>query len=132
MTVLKRLRVSNNESIRKLGEATGIAHSVISLIENGKQKMNVEQAKILSNHFNVSLQYILGEDADASKDFNQLLEEAFHLGTKSIKLDQTNSSDVAKTIAITELLDTLLHENPSLEDIQLVTVLFKAIISRKS
>ena len=60
MNNLKKLRLKFNLTLRELEEKTLINHGNLSSMENGKRYITTENAKILADFFDVSIDYLLG------------------------------------------------------------------------
>ena len=58
----KELRLERNLSLRELSEYIGINYSTIACYETNKREPNIETLKKLTSFFEVSLDYICGED----------------------------------------------------------------------
>jgi transcriptional regulator with XRE-family HTH domain len=124
-TRLKQLRLASKVTLRQLGEATGIAHPMISLMENGKQSINIEQAKKFAKFFGTSLLYILNESEDTTVEFKQMVVEAFLLG-------QTNKKSLPqRDQEIVNFLEIVIRDKPDKEDLSLLNDLFRMIVIRK-
>lgn len=64
IAMLRMLRKQRGISMKKLGEAVGVAESTISQYETGKREADYEMLLRLSEYFNVSIDYLLrGSDA---------------------------------------------------------------------
>lgn len=61
---LKELRKSQGLTMKKLGELIGVAESTVSLYENGKRHPDYYILKFLAEYFNVSTDYLLGNNID--------------------------------------------------------------------
>lgn len=59
---IKKLRNDKKESLRDLGKRLNIAHSHLSMIENGKKKPNLELLEAIAKAYGVSMGYLVGED----------------------------------------------------------------------
>ena len=57
---IRKIRLSKNLSLRDVEKDTGIDNSVLCAIELGKRRVNIRVAQILSDYFNVSVDYLLG------------------------------------------------------------------------
>lgn len=122
MNRLKDLRIANRLSITDLYNATNISRSTLNSIENGKRRMNINHAQILSQYFGVSLEYILGTDKDSVVNtFKEQLEEVFTYYYDEIITESINGSLDEKTKYIFDLLDRFLHDdNILVEDLSAV------------
>ena len=69
-TRLKKLRMQRCLSQRELAEAISIDRSMISLYENDRREIPTSTAKLFSDFFNVSVDYLLGTDTINSGDIN--------------------------------------------------------------
>lgn len=75
---LKKLRGSL--STRMLGEAVGTSNATISRYETGKRSPDLSLVYRIAKYFNVSIEYLCGEDIDTDKEllieiFSKLSEE---------------------------------------------------------
>ena len=61
---LKNLRESHNLSTRALGELVGTSNATISRYEKGKRDPDLIIVYNIAKHFNVSIEYLCGDDAD--------------------------------------------------------------------
>lgn len=59
---LKELRIEKNLSQRDLAKATGISQNAIAFWENNKRVPNVNAVVILARYFEVTTDYLLGEE----------------------------------------------------------------------
>ena len=57
---LKELREKEGLTIRRLEQVSGISHTQLTHIENGKRNLTSKNAKILADYFGVSIDYLLG------------------------------------------------------------------------
>lgn len=58
---LKDLREDNDLSQKVVSEILGITRPQYSLYENGKRDIPIDLLRILANHYNTSIDYIVGE-----------------------------------------------------------------------
>ena len=59
---LRKLRIENGMSIRQLSELTGVNHSNISAIENGKYNARLDTCEKFEKVFNVKFDLISNEN----------------------------------------------------------------------
>jgi transcriptional regulator with XRE-family HTH domain len=125
MTRIKQLREAKQLTIRQLEKEIGIPHSMISLIENGKQKLNVEQLFKFAEFFNVSVHFLLGKGVKLDKEFKQLFVESYLIGL--------NAGDTLplKEKELLTLMGLVIVEKPNHEDLSLINDLLRTIIVRK-
>ncbi|CAM3109001.1 helix-turn-helix domain-containing protein [Streptobacillus ratti] len=70
---IKKLRKSNDLTMEKLAEifskkyGTGTLKSTISLWENEKQPLSIQSLEMYCNYFNVSLDYLTGNQSETQK-----------------------------------------------------------------
>lgn len=57
---LKELREKEGLTIRRLEQVSGISHTQLTHIENGKRNLTSRNAKTLADYFGVSIDYLLG------------------------------------------------------------------------
>lgn len=62
LSVIRELRKKQNLSMKELGALIGVSESTISLYENGKRQPDYETLIKISNFFNVSVGYLLGQE----------------------------------------------------------------------
>lgn len=62
MLRIKELRKNKGLSLKKLGEELGVAESTMSLYENEKRQVDYSTLIKLSNIFDVTIDYLLGND----------------------------------------------------------------------
>lgn len=62
--VLKELRVGNNESQKDLSETLHISFQSVSKWEQGVHYPDIEMLQKIANHYNVSIDYLLGNSND--------------------------------------------------------------------
>lgn len=80
---LKKLREQHNLTTRELGEIVGTSNATISRYETGKRDPDLLLVYKLANYFNVSIEYLCGEDNDTS--FETLAEMYSKLSDESKK-----------------------------------------------
>ncbi|WP_245601448.1 XRE family transcriptional regulator [Mesoaciditoga lauensis] len=61
---IKKLRASKKLKVRELADMLGITQPALSMIEAGRRGISIEIARKLSDIFNVSIDYILGNTDD--------------------------------------------------------------------
>ena len=59
---LKELRIENNESQQELGRVLNMSKMAISHWESGHSEPSIAQLIIIANHFDVSVDYLIGRD----------------------------------------------------------------------
>lgn len=59
---IMKLREENSVSQEKLSEYLKIDRTSLSRLENGKRKISADEVKMVANYFNVSTDYILGNE----------------------------------------------------------------------
>ena len=67
MIKIRQLRKQHNLTMKQFGEIFGIAESTVSLYENGKRQADYDTLKKIADYFNVSVDYLLGREAQKSK-----------------------------------------------------------------
>jgi transcriptional regulator with XRE-family HTH domain len=63
---LKQLREGHNLSTRALGEIVGTSNATISRYETGKRDPDLLVAHKIASYFNVTIEYLCGEDVDTT------------------------------------------------------------------
>lgn len=61
---LKQLREKHHLSTRALGEIVGTSNATISRYETGKRDPDLAIAHKIATYFNVTIEYLCGEDVD--------------------------------------------------------------------
>lgn len=59
---LKELRIENNESQQELGRVLNMSKMAISHWESGHSEPSIAQLIIIANHFDVSVDYLIGRE----------------------------------------------------------------------
>lgn len=65
---LKQLRKSHNLSTRALGEIVGTSNATISRYETGRRDPDLLIAHKIASYFNVTVEYLCGEDIDTDTE----------------------------------------------------------------
>lgn len=86
---LKQLREQHNLSTRALGEIVSTSNATISRYETGKRDPDLLIVHKLASYFNVTIEYLCGEDADTG------VETLIELYTK---LSEESKQDAIKYI----------------------------------
>ena len=78
---LKKLREDNGLSTRALGELIGTSNATISRYETGKRDPDLVLVHNIAKHFNVTIEYLCGEDVNSDEEslikmFSGLSEES--------------------------------------------------------
>ena len=78
---LRNLREQHGLSTRALGEIVGTSNATISRYETGKRDPDMVIAQKIASHFNVSVEYLCGEDIDTRTEsliemYSKLPEES--------------------------------------------------------
>lgn len=78
---LKKLRTERGLSTRALGEEVGTSNATISRYETGKRDPDLVIVHNIAQFFDVSIEYLCGEDIDTNKKqltemFNKLSDES--------------------------------------------------------
>lgn len=74
---LKELRKSNNLTQLELGKILGVGKTTVSMYETGNSTPSDEIKVKISEHFNVSIDYLLGKTD--LKNYNKISEETVAL-----------------------------------------------------
>ncbi len=88
---IKQLRIAKNLKVKELAEMLGITQPALSKVETGKRGISIEVARKLSDIFNVSIDYILG-----NTDEPHPVKSAFEKAKKKFK----NYLDNAKVVPL--------------------------------
>ena len=60
--ILKELRIERGISQRKLGEILGVVNQTISFWETGSREPDLDSLFKIANYFNVTIDYLLGNE----------------------------------------------------------------------
>ena len=80
---LKKLRTDRGLSTRALGEEVGTSNATISRYETGKRDPDLILVHKIAKYFNVTIEYLCGEDIDVDK--KKLIEMFDELSNESKK-----------------------------------------------
>jgi transcriptional regulator with XRE-family HTH domain len=89
MNRLKKMRTERKMTMMELHELSGISQSTLSMLENGKRRMNKGHAEVLSQIFQC--------------------DEAYIMGTDIVKIDMSVSNGIRTTIDMM-LMDVLMSD----------------------
>lgn len=81
---LKKLRISNNETQNDLANFLGVSRTTYLKYENGLHEPSFETLTKLADHFNVSVDYLLGNEEKQSPELN--IKNILPLKTKKVPL----------------------------------------------
>lgn len=81
---LKKLRISNNETQNDLANFLGVSRTTYLKYENGLHEPSFETLTKLADHFNVSVDYLLGNKEKKSPELN--IKNILPLKTKKVPL----------------------------------------------
>lgn len=59
---LRELRIENNESQQELGRVLNMSKMAISHWESGHSEPSIAQLIVIANHFDVSVDYLIGRE----------------------------------------------------------------------
>lgn len=59
---LKELRIENNESQQQLGQVVNMSKMAISHWESGHSEPSITQLILIANHYDVSIDYLVGRE----------------------------------------------------------------------
>ena len=97
---IQQLRKQQGLSQSSLAEKIGLTRRIISTIEREENKPTLEQATMLSNFFNVSLDYIAkGDDSPINDKEREII--------KAVRNDDSLLSSLMKIIESRKHLETL-------------------------
>ena len=110
MEQLKKLRREFGETQETIANLVGITRGAYANIENGKREPDFHTVSVLADHFNVSIDYLLGRDeqqknALTSEDMSALQGENMDLVLEIMKrLDRLDSDQLHKAEEYLDLL----------------------------
>lgn len=74
-TLIKILRIINNETQQQLAEKLGCDVSTFSIKESGKREFSLKEARILSKHYNVSMDKLVMKPIETKEKIISFLQE---------------------------------------------------------
>lgn len=112
---LKALRLSRNETQAEIAELIGITRAAYTNIENDKREPDIETLIILANHFDVSIDYLLGREEQQKKPtvVDDGLSEKERIQNALLNLPLEEQLEILKSVfvAATERKDTTMKPN---------------------
>lgn len=102
--VLKALREASGESMSGAADALNIAKSTYASYEYGKREPNIEMLTKIANHYNVTVDYLLGREP-APDDPIEMLSRELNLNlyekaivTAYLAMDTKSRTDLVKMV----------------------------------
>lgn len=102
---LRNLRESKNMTTRQVGEAIGVAHSYISMIENGKVP-SLDKIKKLCDLYQVPISYLFGEEVEPDEELKKIGVEWIAFAEDMKERDIT-PEEIKQTLQMLKLLKKL-------------------------
>lgn len=88
MFMLRAIRRANRLTMKELGEAVGVSESAISQYETGKREADYQTLLRIANYFNVSTDYLLGNERHLNQDkYSALFRQNLSLALEAIDSD---------------------------------------------
>ena len=88
---LLKIRKRNNYTLEDIAKLLGVTSQTVSNWENGKPEPSIDNLKQLSNYFNVSIDYLVGNTTRMT--FDDLVE-------KIKELDQGQLTDILTSLLV--------------------------------
>lgn len=111
----RKLRKDNGYSLEVLGSKLGLSKSVLSYYENGKRFPNLSTLKKISDLFDVSFDYLVGNDI---RVVNDSTKETIHMSDGEVsfikeirKYDYAHDKMTSEPERSAKILDKSLKEN---------------------
>jgi transcriptional regulator with XRE-family HTH domain len=130
MNRLKELRKERNLTLTELNEATNISRSVLSAVENGTRRMNVNHARVLGEYFGVSTDYILGNDLASFMSFSDALEDLFTNSFDSFVQAANEGKLEERQRLLFSCVDLLLHGTLTHKDLSTIKTLLETLVNK--
>lgn len=129
---ISELRKENGLTLQQVADAIGVGNNTISRYENGKREPNSETLKKLANFFDVSVDYLVGNDdyqtfLDIEKYAKNLRNKYVH---GSIQLSLDDFEDIVEVILASNFLVEDILDQPygvKKRDIKLTDNLYNII-----
>lgn len=102
---LRKLREDKNLTTRQVGEAIGIAHSYVSMIENGKVP-SLDKIKKLCDFYNVDISFLFGDKKEPDDGLKALGVEWIAFA-KDMKVKDISPEEIKQTLTMLKLLKKL-------------------------
>lgn len=93
MNILKSLRYAKNEKQSEIANLLGITRAAYSNIENGKRQLDNNNLLILADHYNVSVDYLLGREKKVTETEDQPAAEDNELDVELVNLMENLSQE---------------------------------------
>lgn len=103
-TVFVELLQSKKVSAYQLSKDTGIPQSLLSNYRSGKKKPTIENLKKIANYFNVTVEYLIGEENEK----NEQIAKSNSLANTASELAKIFTKEALETM---EAFKTLSAEN---------------------
>ena len=107
---ISELRKEKGLTLQQVADAIGVGNNTISRYENGKREPNSEMWKKLANYFNVSVDYLVGND-----DYNTFLDIEKY--AKGLRNKYAHGSIQLSLNDFENLVEIILASNFLVEDI---------------
>ena len=108
---LKQLRAQRGYSQAELAEKLHVSKSTISMIEAGSRKPSVEVMELIADFFNVSLDYLRGEDDGSpyylDPEVAELAKALYERPEMRVLFDASRNATTEDVKMAAELLDRL-------------------------
>ena len=129
---IAELRREKGLTLQQVGDAVGVGNNTISRYENGKREPNSEMWKKLANYFNVSVDYLVGnDDYNTFKDIEKYAKELRNkYAHGSIKVPLSDFEDLVEVILASNFLIEDILDQPhgvKKRDIKLTDNLYNII-----
>lgn len=99
---LKELRKQANLTQQELGEKLGVAKNTVSYWESGISQPSLEIIKEIATHFQVSVDYLLGNEIDGLEEIEQIKRLLKQSGLMSG--DDLTKEELEKALKIVEMM----------------------------
>ena len=98
MNRLKELRVEKDELQEDIGKIIGVSGRAVGNYETGKRKMSPDKISKLAKHFNVSIEYFLGESDIRNPEELKNVQFANHGGLDTEGLGEEELKELQRQI----------------------------------
>ena len=111
MNRLKKLRIEFEESQEYVGTLIGVSGQAVGQYELGKRRLSQEKLIILANHYNCSIDYLLGESDIRNPEKQTQAEDPLELAKIGFSMDNYNPPTEKQKEQIRDLLEIILKDN---------------------
>ena len=103
--MVKKERNNHNETMQQLADSIGAKKTTVSMWENGGVVPKEDFLVKIANHYNVSVDYLLGNDQKETKDNESETLKHLQRGLKQMNEDDLNKAEKLLQTVFDDLFD---------------------------